>query len=106
MLCFAEFRCECRKGGARELSDFVSDYLQSDYLHSIRKNTLLYHELAKVLSNLRQVSIDVIMLKGVYLADQIYDNIALRVMTIYLLFSSRVLSRLRCTCQLLSQQVQ
>ncbi len=55
--------------------------LQKTYFAAVLRNTLLYSELAKVIQALQQKGIPVIMLKGVDLAQNIYNNIALRSMS-------------------------
>ncbi len=54
--------------------------LRADYMLAASQNSLLYHELGKVLSALHQADIPVIPLKGAFLAEHIYGNIALRPM--------------------------
>ena len=50
------------------------------YLHSAGRNVRLYHEFGKALRLLRHARIPVIVLKGAYLAERVYGNIALRPM--------------------------
>jgi hypothetical protein len=54
--------------------------LRTDYMHEASQYILLFHELGKILSALHQADIPVIPLKGAFLAEQIYSNIALRPM--------------------------
>lgn len=55
--------------------------LQKAYFASVLRNTRLYSELDQVVQALQQQGIPVIMLKGVDLAQNIYNNIALRSMS-------------------------
>ncbi len=54
--------------------------LREIYLHNAAKNMQLYTELSKLLRILKDDGIPVIVLKGAYLAEVVYDNIALRPM--------------------------
>jgi hypothetical protein len=54
--------------------------LREAYLHSAARNMRLYHDLAKVLTVLRNEDIPVIVLKGAHLAQVVYGNTALRPM--------------------------
>ena len=54
--------------------------LKKGYYHSLVKNMLLYDELGQVLKSLKGMDIDVILLKGIALAETVYRNIALRPM--------------------------
>jgi len=54
--------------------------LHNSYLENAARNTLFYHELANLLESLKKVNIPVIVLKGAYLAEKIYEDIALRPM--------------------------
>ena len=56
----------------------VSGKLRESYLGNAVRNVKLYHELGQVLCGLRQAGIPVIVLKGAYLAEAVYRNIALR----------------------------
>ena len=55
--------------------------LQQAYLSNAARNMRLYHELGQILTVLHERNIPVIVLKGAYLAEAVYDNIALRTMT-------------------------
>lgn len=55
--------------------------LEKIYYSNLARNMLLYDELSKVLSAFKTAEIDVIVLKGVFLAEQIYKNIGLRPMS-------------------------
>ena len=54
--------------------------LHRSYLHNAARNMRLYHELAHILSLFNEHHIPVIVLKGAYLAEAVYGNIALRTM--------------------------
>jgi hypothetical protein len=56
----------------------IRDSLRKRYFLNARKNMLLYDELGIVISSFQADGITVIPLKGVYLAETIYQNIALR----------------------------
>ncbi|MCU0485280.1 MAG: nucleotidyltransferase family protein [Anaerolineales bacterium] len=64
-------------------STVPSAYLQplhQRYLVSAARNAFYFHELANLLSELHQRQIPVIVLKGAFLAEKIYQNIAARPM--------------------------
>jgi len=63
------------------IPDNVASRLRDICLHSIARNVRLYHGLSKALSGLRNDDIPVIVLKGAHLAEVVYSNIALRLMT-------------------------
>jgi hypothetical protein len=74
-----------RLGVAPRLYGVVKDHplpekLRSIYLSSAARNIRLYHELSAVLGALQEAAIPVIVLKGAYLAEAVYGNIALRPM--------------------------
>jgi len=54
--------------------------LKEAYLHTAKRNKHLYQELSQILFILKNNNIPVIVLKGAYLAEIIYANIALRPM--------------------------
>jgi hypothetical protein len=54
--------------------------LKQAFLENAARNMRLYQELQKLLLLLRKQEIAVIVLKGAYLAEAVYDNIGLRVM--------------------------
>lgn len=68
-------------GPSANIPDSIVQRLRGIYLHSVVRNTLLYHELSKVLGILQNDGIPVIVLKGAALAELIYQNIALRPMS-------------------------
>ena len=70
-----------RAGASSLLPAAVWGKLQSLYLRSAAINGSLYRNLAEALNYLREKNIAVIILKGGYLAQHVYDNIALRQMS-------------------------
>ncbi|MBC8446879.1 MAG: nucleotidyltransferase family protein [Chloroflexi bacterium] len=52
--------------------------LRRAYLVNAARNMRLHHELGEIVSGLRRGGIAVIVLKGAFLADAVYDNVALR----------------------------
>ena len=60
--------------------DGVRERLRGLYLNTAACNMRLYEELRPLLLALRAAGIPVIVLKGAYLAEQVYRNIALRPM--------------------------
>jgi len=54
--------------------------LRTVYLQNTGQNMLLYHQLASLLRAYADAGIDVIALKGAYLAEQVYGDIAVRQM--------------------------
>jgi len=59
----------------------ISQELELEYLKQAQRNIRLYHELGKLLRLLQEKNIAVIVLKGAYLAEAVYDNIGLRRMS-------------------------
>ncbi|MEI6668919.1 MAG: nucleotidyltransferase family protein [Acidobacteriota bacterium] len=58
----------------------VAQRVRATYLSSAARNIRLFHELGKVLGALRASNVPVIPLKGAWLAEAVYGNIALRPM--------------------------
>jgi hypothetical protein len=58
----------------------VDQRLREMTLQNASRNIRLYHELGKTLKSLKDAGISVILLKGAYLAEAVYDNISLRTM--------------------------
>ena len=58
----------------------IMDDLQKMYYGNLTRNMLLYHELSNILKAFKAEGIDVIVLKGAFLAEVIYKNIGLRPM--------------------------
>jgi hypothetical protein len=55
--------------------------LRRAYLKNATRNMLLAHEVAILLRRLQEHSVPIILLKGVYLAEQVYEDIGLRSMS-------------------------
>ena len=55
--------------------------LEKRYYNNLARNMLLYDELGKVLKAFKRVGIETIVLKGAFLAEEIYKNIGLRTMS-------------------------
>jgi polysaccharide export outer membrane protein len=62
----------------KELNFLIA--LRNDYLHTAAKNTLLYAEFGRVAASLRDAKIDTLAMKGVALAELIYQDIGARSM--------------------------
>lgn len=58
----------------------ILDRLEKHYYRNVARNMGLYHELEKVLKALKKAGIEVILLKGAFLAGAVYPNIGLRPM--------------------------
>ena len=65
---------------AVEIPGPIIDRLRSDYLDNALKNMRLIQELSRVLKVCAAAGIQVIVLKGAYLAQVVYGNVALRSM--------------------------
>ncbi len=63
-----------------QLPPGILQTLRTDYLNEANRNLQLYRELGNVLSALHRENIPVIPLKGAYLAEHVYGNIAVRPM--------------------------
>lgn len=63
-----------------EVPSFVQSELRRQFQIVYAQNTQLFHTLGKVLGALANHNLPVLPLKGVYLAEHIYDNIGLRSM--------------------------
>lgn len=55
--------------------------LKKMYYSNLARNILLYDELSKILTAFKKAGIDTIVLKGAFLAEEIYKNIGLRQMS-------------------------
>ena len=55
--------------------------LEKMYYSNLARNMLLYDELSKILTAFKKEGIDTIVLKGAFLAEEIYKNIGLRPMS-------------------------
>ena len=58
----------------------AAERIRKIYLASAARNTRIFHELGKILRALQAANIPVIPLKGIWLAESVYGNIALRAM--------------------------
>ena len=58
----------------------ITEQLRNIYLKSAGRNTMLYNQLEKLLTVFNKNNVPVILLKGAYLAEEAYGNIALRPM--------------------------
>ena len=59
----------------------VMKNLEKMYYSNLARNMLLYDELSKILTAFKKAGIDTIVLKGAFLAEEIYKNIGLRPMS-------------------------
>lgn len=59
----------------------MADELKQEHLKQALRNIRLYQELSRLLLLLQEKNIAVIVLKGAYLAEAVYDNIGLRSMS-------------------------
>ena len=57
---------------------WVLEQLQANYLAAAVRNTLMLHHAAEILNSLKSAGLEVIVLKGLYLVENVYANIALR----------------------------
>ena len=69
-----------KKGIAQLFPDAVLKKLRSTYLQNAAQNSALYSQLSIILAAFRKANIPVIVLKGAFLADAVYKNIAVRPM--------------------------
>jgi hypothetical protein len=69
-----------KEKGAPAIPLNFKQQLRAAYYACLGKNTMLYHELGEVLLQLQQANIPVVVLKGAYLAEEVYGNPALRPM--------------------------
>jgi hypothetical protein len=65
----------------KDVPSEVVKSLEKMYYDNLARNMLLYNELNKILKALKNACIDVIVLKGAFLAEEIYKNIGLRPMS-------------------------
>ena len=59
----------------------VMKSLEKIYYSNLARNMILYDELGKILKAFKKAGIDTIVLKGAFLAEEIYKNIGLRPMS-------------------------
>jgi hypothetical protein len=83
------------RGGSQPPAEIIAT-LRKVYERNIGRNMLLYQTLNQILKTFKEESIQVIVLKGAFLAETIYPNIALRPMfDIDLLIRPEDLARVR-----------
>lgn len=61
--------------------DEVMKSLEKIYYSNLARNILFYDELSKILTAFKKAGIDTIVLKGALLAEEIYKNVGLRLMS-------------------------
>ncbi|HEY9827519.1 MAG TPA: nucleotidyltransferase family protein [Stenomitos sp.] len=94
-------------GCVRDMPKFVLQKLMAAYFFSLQRNTILFQSLTTALEPIYEMSIYPVLWKGVVLADQLYPNVATRMIgdidwaiAPYELTSTcNVLERLGFTCQ-------
>lgn len=64
----------------KDMPSEVMKNLEKMYYSNLARNMLLYDELSKILTAFQKAGIDTIVLKGAFLAEEIYKNIGLRPM--------------------------
>lgn len=65
----------------KDVPSEVMKNLEKMYYSNLARNMLLYDELNKILTAFKKANIDTIVLKGAFLAEEIYKNIGLRPMS-------------------------
>ncbi|MGA9189827.1 MAG: nucleotidyltransferase family protein [Methanosarcina sp.] len=65
----------------KDVPSEVMKNLEKMYYSNLARNMLLYDELSKILTAFKKAGIDTIVLKGAFLAEEIYKNIGLRPMS-------------------------
>lgn len=65
----------------KDVPSEVMKNLEKIYYSNLARNMLLYDELSKILTAFKKAGIDTIVLKGAFLAEEIYKNIGLRPMS-------------------------
>ncbi len=65
----------------KDVPSEVMKSLEKMYYSNLARNILLYDELSKILMAFQKAGIDTIVLKGAFLAEEIYKNIGLRPMS-------------------------
>ncbi len=68
-------------GRGVKVPDETAQLLKQTYYQSLTHNSLIFHSLGQALDGLRAAGIRVLILKGAYLAGQIYEDIGLRTMS-------------------------
>jgi hypothetical protein len=64
----------------KDVPSEIMKNLEKMYYSNLARNILLYDELSKILTAFKKAGIDTIVLKGAFLAEEIYKNIGLRPM--------------------------
>lgn len=67
-----------RNAPAGMAPEWVLERLHADYLAAAVRNTLMLHHATEILTSLKSAGLEVIVLKGLYLVENVYANIALR----------------------------
>ena len=70
-----------KAGGRSMVPGDVVEKLKKQYLANASRNTILFHQLDIIVSNLNEKNIPVILLKGAHLAEFVYKDISLRPMS-------------------------
>lgn len=65
----------------KDVPSEIMKNLEKIYYSNLARNMLLYDELSKILTAFKKAGIDTIVLKGAFLAEEIYKNIGLRPMS-------------------------
>ena len=74
----------------------ITKHLEKIYYSNLARNILLYDELSKILKAFKKAGVDTIVLKGAFIAEEIYQNIGLRPMSdLDLLIKERDLIRVK-----------
>jgi hypothetical protein len=68
----------CKQNLQKSIPDDVLQLLESHYYKTLQKNTVLYHHLSQLLIRFNKENITVVGLKGIFLAETVYEDIALR----------------------------
>ena len=68
-------------GNGKDVPSEVMKSLQKMYYNNLARNIFLYDKLSKILTVFKEMGIDTIVLKGAFLAEEIYKNIGLRPMS-------------------------
>lgn len=59
----------------------ILNNLEKMYYSNLARNMLLYNELGKILKAFKRADIDTVVMKGAFLAEEVYKNISLRSMS-------------------------
>jgi hypothetical protein len=73
-------RLICERPKPFQVPSEIEQKLRQTYYQTLRQNMLAYHLLGQILEHLQKCETRVLLLKGIYLADQIYGDIGLRPM--------------------------